>query len=268
MDDDTDANRNGGSIPPRLPYLSQVVKQLQTFSPDRLPGIGYTIVALSYRGFWTSSGRPSQKGIELDAKTALDWVTTEYSNNGDRPIVILWGQSIGAGVALTAAAHYYQQQICHGSRWIAGMLLETPFLSIEEVLLELYPQRWLPYRYLGPFLRSHWDAVAALDGIATVKSLRKPKVIILHAGKDELVPERHVVELENQCIARGFHVGRRVITGAFHGEIMTKGAGRTAIVAFIQDVVKQRQTGNVSLEVVVKSTPQSIMDSINQESAK
>ena len=241
-----DVYRNGGSIPPRLQHLSEVIKSLQVFTRNEPPEIIYTIVALSYRGFWTSKGRPSQKGIELDAKAALDWVATEYSPRSDRVTVILWGQSIGAGVALNAVAQVYRRQSLSkfhsNSLQIRGLLLETPFLSVEEVLLDLYPQRWLPYHYLGTFLRSHWDAVAALDVIASAKDLKKPKLMILQAGKDELVSRRHALNLEHHCTSQGFQVIRRIIDGAFHGEVMTKRAGRSLAVSFIQDVAKQQHT--------------------------
>ncbi|KAL2039355.1 hypothetical protein N7G274_008023 [Stereocaulon virgatum] len=61
---------NGSSLPPRLPGLSQVLKSLATDSRTANPAF-YTIAALSYRGFWTSRGRPSEHGVNLDAAAVL-----------------------------------------------------------------------------------------------------------------------------------------------------------------------------------------------------
>ena len=40
-----------------------------------------TIVALSYHGFWTSRGRPSEQDIALDATVALNWVLRHFSQH-------------------------------------------------------------------------------------------------------------------------------------------------------------------------------------------
>ncbi|MCJ1360413.1 MAG: hypothetical protein MMC33_010418 [Icmadophila ericetorum] len=50
-------------------------------------------VALSYRGFWKS-------GIEQDDIATLDYVSREHDHNNEDVTVILWGQSIGASIAV------------------------------------------------------------------------------------------------------------------------------------------------------------------------
>jgi fermentation-respiration switch protein FrsA (DUF1100 family) len=56
----------------------------------------------TYRGFWTSKGRASQAGIELDAQAALQWVFANHDLATTK--IVPWGQSIGAGVATTLLA--------------------------------------------------------------------------------------------------------------------------------------------------------------------
>ena len=41
---------------------------------------------------------------------------------------------------------------------VDGLVLETPFTSIRAMLVAIYPQQWLPYRYLYPFLWNHWNS--------------------------------------------------------------------------------------------------------------
>ncbi|KAL1957339.1 hypothetical protein VTO42DRAFT_6128 [Malbranchea cinnamomea] len=159
---------NGSSTPPRLPFLSAVLNRLH-----RQPAAAdYTIVALSYRGYWTSRGRPSQKGIERDAIAALRWVQDTYSGRNGRDVYVLWGQSIGAGVATGLVAHHTQNM--QNARKLHGMILETPFLSIKSMLLAMYPQRWLPYRYLWPFLRNWWDSEDAVRRIGRASDTLAP----------------------------------------------------------------------------------------------
>ena len=217
---------NASSLPPRLLYLSQILKAAQTEFGDTR-GAEVTLVALSYRGFWTSSGRASQAGLELDAEAALRWVLERYDT---RSRVVIWGQSIGTGVATLAAARLCRTDRKEFDR-IAGLLLETPFVDMRALLIALYPQKWLPYRYLAPFLLSTWESRKALEEIGDGRS--NTKVLLLQAGSDEIVPDGQAGILEDSCLAKGVSVQRQVITGALHQDILMKSAGRRKIVDFI-----------------------------------
>lgn len=145
---------NGSSTPPRLPLLSNTLKAVETQATVQdMEVVKFVVVALPYRGYWTSSGRASQQGIEKDAQAMLAWVRSTLSEPATDLEVILWGQSIGAGVAATAAASCITQS--DQKPKITGLILETPFTGIKSMLLALYPQKWLPYQYLWPFLWNH-----------------------------------------------------------------------------------------------------------------
>src|SRR4051794_33675624 len=73
---------NASSLPPRLPFLSPVLRML---SQNRLDyPVKYIMVCCSYRGFWTSNGRPSEKGIALDAEATLRWIEKEGSRQAPK----------------------------------------------------------------------------------------------------------------------------------------------------------------------------------------
>ncbi|KAE8451107.1 hypothetical protein EG329_004779 [Mollisiaceae sp. DMI_Dod_QoI] len=228
---------NASSIPPRLPFLSPVLRMLRNRAS--VP-VTYTIVCCSYRGYWTSKGRPSERGIGMDAAAALKWIRESHRQEADElptehlPVVI-WGQSIGCAVATSLAA---QPHIFSQSNLLLQMLiLETPFLSIRAMLATLYPQKWLPYKYLWPFLRNHLDSWAGL-GLMQKRfkdyQLRPPGVLILEASKDELVPKEHGDILEKRCFELGLNVRKKVIGGALHTEIMARPEGRLAVVEAIE----------------------------------
>ncbi|ETN45346.1 uncharacterized protein HMPREF1541_09177 [Cyphellophora europaea CBS 101466] len=217
---------NASSLPPRLPFLSQILKTVQNSEAWNATGC-VSMVALSYRGFWTSSGSPSQKGIELDAKVALQWVLGRYSQDTK---IVLWGQSIGSGVATLAAANLLRKDRAQFDR-ISGILLETPFVDLRAMLVALYPQKWLPYRYLTPFLMSTWETKRGLEEIGSARS--NVQVMLLQAGADEIVPDGQAGVLEDACRERGIRVERRVVPGALHQDIMMKPAGRGQIASFI-----------------------------------
>ncbi|KAK0302319.1 hypothetical protein LTR01_008836 [Friedmanniomyces endolithicus] len=193
---------NGSSSPPRLPLLSQVLKLLKASG-----GRHCTIVALSYRGYWTSSGKASQKGIELDAQAMLN----------------------------TAAAHHVTQRC---TPRIAGLILETPFTSIKSMLLALYPQKWLPYRYLYPFLRNHWDSGASLRRIA--ESGADPvEILLMPATRDEVVPPEEIEELERICKALELRYERKNILGALHTEATSRREGQQGVAEFVRKVTNR-----------------------------
>ena len=227
---------NGSSLPPRLPGLSQVLKSLHANSlVENTPK--YTIAALSYRGFWTSHGRPSERGINLDAAAALAWASKEFPPDS---ILVVWGQSLGAGVAVCALAANLEQESTKNKAKtleIKALLLETPFTSVRAMLVALYPQKWLPYRYLSPFLWNHWDSIQTLSRISA--SHAEPKVLVLPAGDDELVPQAHAMELEAVCKDGQMDVKRTVVKGALHHEVVAKPQGRAAVVEFLKQIGEQ-----------------------------
>lgn len=104
---------------------------------------------------------------------------------------------------------------------IDGMILETPFLSVKDMLISLYPQKWLPYRYLGPFLWNFWDSKTALQKLAASKK-SKPEILVLVAGKDEVVPLDQPQELLALCKRLAYDVTCREIPNALHTETMAK----------------------------------------------
>ena len=189
------------------------------------------MVALSYRGFWKSSGRPSQKGIELDSEAVVDWALHRF---GIDCKIVLWGQSIGAGVATLAAAKLGRVRPDDAGR-ILGLLLETPFVGVQDMLIALYPQKFLPYRYLGTFLMSTWDSRGALNNIGNLP--KQPKVALLQAGGDEIVPDGQATILKNICKNKGMQVEHHVIAHALHTEVMMKPEGRRQIVAFLRSFI-------------------------------
>jgi acetyl esterase/lipase len=153
--------------------------------------------------------------------------------------VIIWGQSIGAGVATNLAA---QQDPLSGDLLLKGLILETPFLSARAMLETLYPQKWLPYRYLWPFLWNHLDSGKALDLLGDkfkATGARAPGILIVEAGKDELVPKSQGDTLERRCLEAGLKTQRTAVGNALHTEVLVRPGGRNAMVEAILKVARE-----------------------------
>ncbi|KAL7906157.1 Alpha/Beta hydrolase protein [Trichoderma velutinum] len=227
---------NASSLPPRLPDLSGILRQLKTETKGQ---IHYTMICLSYRGYWTSHDRPSEKGIDLDSEAALRWVSKlhheKYKETPMAPVTILWGQSIGCGFATNLAAKAQDA----ANLPINALVLETPFTNTRAMLTALYPQKWLPYRHLWPFLRNHLDSWANLELIAA--KAQKPGIYIVEAGKDELVPSDHGGILHRRCQDVQLYAELHTVRGALHNDVMVRRHGKHTIAESIALAVSRAQ---------------------------
>jgi hypothetical protein len=123
---------------------------------------GTGLVALSYRGYGGSSGRPSEAGLIEDVFAAHAFAAKRYPEAK----LVAWGESLGSGVAVALAAE----------RPVAAVILEAPFASTVEIGAAAYP--FVPVRFLMK------DQFRSDLRIAKVTA----PVLILHGERDTVVP--------------------------------------------------------------------------------
>jgi fermentation-respiration switch protein FrsA (DUF1100 family) len=126
---------------------------------------GTGLIALCYRGYGGSSGEPSEVGLRHDADAAYAFATERYPP--DR--IVLWGESLGSGVAVALAA----------ARPVARVLLESPFTAAVDIAAAAYP--FVPVRLLMK------DQFRSDQRIGAIES----PVLILHGALDRVVPISH-----------------------------------------------------------------------------
>ncbi|MFM7446425.1 MAG: alpha/beta hydrolase [Tabrizicola sp.] len=125
---------------------------------------GYGTAFLSYRGYGGSTGRPTEAGLLIDAKTAYDHLRGQ-GIPPDR--IVLVGESLGTGPAvLTAAANP-----------VAALVLEAPYSAAVDIARRAYP--WLP---VGLLMK---DQYRSRDHIAAVRA----PLLILHGEADQVIPQ-------------------------------------------------------------------------------
>ena len=99
---------------------------------DRLETIGFlqklssNVLAVDYRGYGRSEGRPSEEGVYRDAEAAYDYLTRERRVPPERLVVL--GQSLGTAVAVDLAT----------KRKLAGLILESGFPSAPRVVQRVF----------------------------------------------------------------------------------------------------------------------------------
>ena len=143
------------------------------------------VVAFHYRGYGPSSGRPSADAVFSDSLTIYDHLVQTRADERILPV----GFSIGAAVAAYLARH----------RPVAGLIMVTPFDSLEAVARDLY--WWAP---VGPLLRNR------MPTIEFVRGSNVPTAMII-AERDTIVPKPHSdalsAEIENLVFERAIDAG-------------------------------------------------------------
>jgi len=124
----------------------------------------WSIVAINYRGYGASEGRPGEAALVADALAIHDAITVRTDVDPRR--IVAFGRSLGAGVAVKLAA----------ARPLAGAILASPYDSLVELGRAHYPL--LPVAWL---LRHRFD------GVADARALSIPLLAIV-AERDAIIP--------------------------------------------------------------------------------
>jgi uncharacterized protein len=141
---------NGGNLSHRA----------QRFRAVTADGTG--LIAVDYRGFGGSSGRPTEAGLAIDADAVYGFATERYQPHR----IAVWGESLGTGVAVALAARHP----------IGRLILEAPFSSALDVAAERYP--FVPLRWLMK------DQFRSDLHIAAIEA----PLLMLHGDRDVIIP--------------------------------------------------------------------------------
>jgi uncharacterized protein len=143
---------NAGSRAGRVPLARAVAAR------------GFDVVLLDYRGYGGNPGSPTEEGLAADARAAHRYLVDERGVDPGR--VLLWGESLGAAVAVRLARE----------RTVGGLVLRSPFTSLADVAAVHYP--FLPVRLL---LRDRFPVREQVAGVGV-------PVVVVAGGADEVVP--------------------------------------------------------------------------------
>jgi fermentation-respiration switch protein FrsA (DUF1100 family) len=141
---------NGGA-------LSHRAERFRALTAD-----GTGLVAVDYRGYGGSSGRPSEAGLSIDAETAYAFAAARYP----AARIAVWGESLGTGVAVALAAE----------RPIGRLVLEAPFTSAVDLAARRYP--FVPVRRL---MKDQFRSDLRIAAVAA-------PLLVLHGARDTIVP--------------------------------------------------------------------------------
>jgi uncharacterized protein len=125
---------------------------------------GLSVLAIDYRGYGDSTGRPSEQGVYRDAAASIR-LFAERMRKQDIPL-IYWGRSLGSPVAACLAGRVPPD----------GLLLETPMPHARSLL------GGNPILWALSFFSSYTFSTATFVGPLDVP------LLIVHGDADSLVP--------------------------------------------------------------------------------
>ncbi len=126
---------------------------------------GFSAVVVEYRGYGISkaSGPPTEEGLYADAEAVLANLAAQGARSS---AVILWGTSLGTGVAIEMARRGRA----------ACLVLSSPYTSILAVAQRLVP-----------IVPGRWIVTDVYDSLAKAREVNVP-VLVVHGERDRLIP--------------------------------------------------------------------------------
>ena len=170
---------------PAILYLHGVRWNLtgQLFRIEQLHALGYSVLAIDYRGFGQSRGDlPSEASVYEDAQVAWARLAELQPDAAKR---LIYGHSLGGAVAVDLAAELAQQARRDKRPLPArGLIIESSFTSLGDVAAAV-ANTSLPVR---------WLLSQKFDSIDKIGSIGMP-LLVVHGLKDDYVPPRLSQEL-------------------------------------------------------------------------
>ena len=143
---------------------------------NNFKNINVNFLLISWRGFNGNQGKPTEKGLYEDARSAVRWLKSKGINEKN---IIIYGESLGTGVAIEIGQN----------KKFAGIILESPFTSMIAAGKDKYP--YLPIKLL---LKDKYESDKK------IKNIKSP-VLIMHGKVDNIVPfymGKKMYELANE----------------------------------------------------------------------
>jgi len=190
--------------------------------------LGYSVLAIDYRGFGESSARlPSERSAREDARLALNELARRQPDAARR---FVYGHSLGGAIAIDLAA---QSDIPP----FAGLIIESSFTRIADMLATFSWGRLPGARWL---VTQHF---ASMDKIATLET----PMLFLHGTADHVVPHTMSDALHKAARRAPPNLTRLVkLPGGSHsGGVRAGDLYDSAIARFITDA--RRYAARVSL---------------------
>lgn len=148
-----------------------------------LPAEGFNVFLFDYRGYGMSQGTPDLEGLHQDVEAAL---TTVIQREGSSPNLILFGQSLGASLAITSLAASVHK------KGVRALVIDSGFAGYRDLAREKLASFWLTWAIQWPLSLGIDDTYQPLMDIARLSPI---PILIMHGTADKIIPPHHAQRL-------------------------------------------------------------------------
>jgi fermentation-respiration switch protein FrsA (DUF1100 family) len=145
-----------------------------------LPGQGYNVFALDYRGYGRSTGAPDIEGALHDVETGMRWLTRQPQIKG-KPIFLL-GQSLGGALAIPLAAEWQQR---NEQPPLNGVVLDGTFAGFRAIARDKLASFWLTWPLQAPL---SWTIPDDYEGADYIGRISPTPLMMIHSVRDGVIP--------------------------------------------------------------------------------
>ena len=127
-----------------------------------LADLGFSILAIDWRGYGLSTGTPSEDGLLLDAEAAYQWLVQRI----DPSRLVVLAESIATAIGVKLSAEHR----------VRALILEAPYFSAVDLA-----QKYLPFLPVRAVMRDPLRSDLWIRNIHT-------NLLIQHGKQDRLIP--------------------------------------------------------------------------------
>lgn len=153
---------NSGNLGFRLELLEKIYKEVKV-----------SILAVSYRGYGFSNGKPSEQGLYNDAEAIIKY---SLDSGLGKNQLFIYGESLGGSLAIYTAQKFKE---------IKGIAIENTFTSIPDFIKHTMPKLFFLTKIL---LYNNWSSIGKISQLNC-------KILFIAGKKDEVVPHDHMLKL-------------------------------------------------------------------------
>ena len=196
-----------------------------------LPERGFNVFLFDYRGYGWSRGKPSIAGVQQDAQSAITHIMT--SPNVDAQRVVVFGQSLGGALAVTAVANSEY----HGQ--IKALVTESAFSSYRRIFREKAASFWLTWPLQWPL---SWTVSDRYSPEKFIKHISPIPLLVIHGDRDEIIPIHHGRRLYDEAdVPKEFWL----VENGRHTEAFRHKGFRDRFVRYLKDKLNATQAAAV-----------------------
>ncbi|MFV1985229.1 MAG: alpha/beta hydrolase [Thiohalomonadales bacterium] len=149
-----------------------------------LPHAGFNVFLFDYQGYGQSEGEPSLTGVQHDFHAALKWLIDNPDIDNQK--LIVFGQSLGAAIALNALSE------SHYKNTIRGMISDSSFTSYRDITRDVLDNFWLTWAFQWPLSFTISDDYPPIEAMPKITPV---PLLLIHSRQDEVIPYSHGVAL-------------------------------------------------------------------------